>query len=362
MMDTALPWHADTAAQWLSHRERFAHAWLIHGMPGIGKRQFALAAAAALLCEQPVNGLACGHCLACGWISKGNHPDLRRIRPDAIAALEGSGDELSSEATDESSPPVSSDPSATGKKSLSKDIRIDQIRAVENWFIQATHRGGYRVAVIYPAESLNVVSANALLKVLEEPVPNTVFLLVTDAMDRLMPTLISRCRKLPLSTPSRAEAIPWLEQQGVDKADAWLSASGCAPVKALEMSREQPEACPPWLMAFARNLTDGYTAEWGALSETLAKMSAVIWLDALQRFIVDLNLLAHGSTARYYPSIQQTTQSIAMRADPRRLSDLSSWINDQRRIAQHPLTPKLFAHAALDRFAAYCAHSNSLQA
>lgn len=355
MIDTALPWHADTAAQWLCHRERFAHAWLIHGMPGIGKRQFALAAAAALLCEEPVNGLACGHCLACGWVSKGNHPDLRRIRPDAIAALEGAADELSPEAMDDVSTPIANDPSATGKKSLSKDIRIDQIRAVENWFIQATHRGGYRVAVIYPAESLNVVSANALLKVLEEPVPNTVFLLVTDAMDRLMPTLVSRCRKLPLSTPTSAEAIAWLEQQGVAKADAWLSASGYAPVKALEMSREQPEPCPPWLREFATGLSDGHTADRGGLSETLAKMPAVAWLDTLQRLVVDLNLLAHGSTARYYPSIQQITQSIVRRADLTRLSDLSAWINAQRRIAQHPLTPKLFAHATLDRFAAHCA-------
>src|SRR3546814_11219249 len=79
-----LPWQRDFAANWLSQRERFAHAWLIHGLPGIGKRQFALAAAGSLLCESPNHGLACGHCAACLWLISGNHPALRPIRPDEI--------------------------------------------------------------------------------------------------------------------------------------------------------------------------------------------------------------------------------------------------------------------------------------
>lgn len=351
----AYPWHTALASHWLNHRERFAHAWLIHGMPGIGKTQFALAAAAALLCESPKDGLACGQCLACGWITKGNHPDLRRIRPDALAAEEGAADEEMSSASEDA--PVAADPSATGKKSLSREIRIEQIRAVENWFNQATHRAGYRVALIYPAESLNVVSANALLKVLEEPAPHTVFLLVTDAMDRLMPTLISRCRKLPLSGPSREASMTWLASQGVNDPAGWLSASGGAPVHALNMSQQSSGPCPEWLNTFVSNLSFQQTGDMGALAELLAKSPATVWLDALQRLSVDLTLLAHGLPLRYYPALQGVLQPVAKRAQLARLSDLGSWINAQRRIAQHPLTPKLFAQATLDRFAAYCAAS-----
>lgn len=84
-----LPWQQASASAWLSQRDRFAHAWLIHGLPGIGKSQFALAAAASLLCEHAVQGLACGHCTSCLWLASGNHPDIRRIRPDAIAMEEG---------------------------------------------------------------------------------------------------------------------------------------------------------------------------------------------------------------------------------------------------------------------------------
>src|SRR3546814_15428037 len=84
-----LPWQLDAARAWLARRERFAHAWLIHGLAGMGKRQFALAAGVSLLCEQPRQGLACGQCTACQWLASGNHPDFRRIRPEAIAIEEG---------------------------------------------------------------------------------------------------------------------------------------------------------------------------------------------------------------------------------------------------------------------------------
>lgn len=84
-----LPWQMETARAWLGNRERFAHAWLVHGLAGIGKLDFAVAAAASLLCETPQDGLACGHCAACAWFASGNHPDLRRIRPEAVAVEEG---------------------------------------------------------------------------------------------------------------------------------------------------------------------------------------------------------------------------------------------------------------------------------
>ena len=213
-----LPWQLETARNWLGNRERFAHAWLVHGLAGIGKLDFAVAAAASLLCETPQDGLACGHCAACAWFASGNHPDLRRIRPEAIAVEEGA--EAAEQAED--AEPVAG---SASKRAPSKEIRIDQIRALESWFNTATHRGGWRVALLYPAHALNVVSANALLKVLEEPPPHTVFLLVADAPDRLLPTLVSRCRRLP-PAPDADTALQWLREQNVEPAREWLAAGG----------------------------------------------------------------------------------------------------------------------------------------
>ena len=137
-----LPWQLETARNWLGNRERFAHAWLVHGLAGIGKLDFAVAAAASLLCETPQDGLACGHCAACAWFASGNHPDLRRIRPEAIAVEEGA--EAAEQAED--AEPVAG---SASKRAPSKEIRIDQIRALESWFNTATHRaaGAWRYCI-----------------------------------------------------------------------------------------------------------------------------------------------------------------------------------------------------------------------
>ena len=342
-MNGFLPWHLDTARAWLDQRERFAHAWLLHGEAGIGKLDFAIAAAATLLCETPRDGLACGHCIACGWFASGNHPDLRRIRPEAVAAAEGAQNGES----DEAETPTGS----SSKRAPSKDIRIDQIRSLEPWFNTATHRGGWRVALLYPAQALNTIAANALLKVLEEPPAHTVFLLVTDAPDRLLPTLVSRCRRLPLAAPPAATALQWLAEQGVKQPQAWLAAAGGTPLSALRLSQKQDEPCPGWLGQRLAPLAQGQRPDVGNLTETLEKVAAAEWLDALQRVFTDLMLAAHGLPVRYFPALADAAARTAARVQSARLADTANWLSSQRALAGHTLNPKLFIHATLQRVA-----------
>ena len=343
-----LPWQHDIAHAWLAERERFAHAWLVHGVAGIGKLEFSLAAAASLLCESPRDHLACGQCLACGWVASGNHPDLRRIRPEAIALQEGAEAEGAEEA----------EPAATvagaAKRAPSKEIRIDQIRALESWFNMATHRGGWRVAVLYPAQALNVISANALLKVLEEPPQHTVFLLVADAPDRLLPTLVSRCRRLPLPAPAPDQALQWLQAQGVEPAQDWLAAAGGAPLAALRLSQSAEQACPPWLSQLVGPLAKGQAPDIGALAEGLEKSPPPEWIDALQRLYADLMLAGVGAPVRYFPPLAKQVAQAATRANAVRLAEGARWLTQQRRLATHPLNAKLFAHATLQRMVLSC--------
>ncbi|NYT64801.1 DNA polymerase III subunit delta' [Alcaligenaceae bacterium] len=338
-----LPWQLASATAWLGQRERFAHAWLIHGLPGIGKSQFALAAAASLLCEQPVQGLACGHCIACSWLASGNHPDIRRIRPDAIALLEGAQEAGAEE-----------DATAV-KKTPSKEIRVEQLRSLTTWFNTATHRGGWRVAVLYPAQALNVISANALLKVLEEPPRHTVFLLVADAPDRLLPTLVSRCRRLPLSVPDAVQSIAWLEQQGLKQPADWLAAAGGAPLLALELSRMREQACPDWLNMLASLMANAPRSDIGKIADLLEKQAAVSWIDNLQRLFVDITLVANQEPIRYFPALSVMVGVIAARANMINLLEMNRWLAQQRAVSGHPLNPKLFIHAALQRAALACA-------
>ena len=347
------PWQVEVAQQWLGQRERFAHAWLVHGLAGIGKREFVVAAAAALLCEAPVQGLACGQCLACGWLEKGNHPDLKRIRPEALALEEGAEQE-DDEAHEGDAVPAPAEGTGSSKRAPSKDIRVEQIRNLTPWFNRSTYRDGYRVVLLYPAERLTPISGNTLLKVLEEPPPSTIFLLVADAPDRLLPTLLSRCRRLPLATPSPASAQAWLASQHVSNGADWLASAGGAPVWAKKMAEGQSHPCPEWLSSFVQMLAKGQVTNSGQLADTLAKELPNVWLDLFQRLLIDLTLSVHGQTPRYFPVLKPTWAALSARLAPERVSDLAEWLNQQRWVAGHALNGKLFAHAVLLRITSVC--------
>ena len=348
MVPGFLPWQTEIAARWLRERERFAHAWLIHGLSGIGKRHFALAAAAALLCEQQGHQFACGACNACRWMASGNHPDFRRVRPEAVALEEGEAPE---DAT-----------GAGNKRAPSREIRVEQLRALTDWYVTATHRGGWRVVAIYPADAMNHITANTLLKVLEEPPPRTVFLLTSDAPALLLPTILSRCRRLPLPIPSAGPSVAWLAEQGVSQPSHWLAAAGGAPMRALQLAQAGDSPCPAWLMAFLGGLANA-GASPAALAaqgaEALNDIEPALWIDALQRAFLDISLIAASSLPRYFPGQAALLTQVAAQTSPPQLAGLLKWLNEQRKIATHPLSARLFAQAVLQRCAQACRSTSS---
>ncbi|HUX25456.1 MAG TPA: DNA polymerase III subunit delta', partial [Burkholderiales bacterium] len=166
-------------------RDKLPHALLFHGRAGIGKLHLAQVLAQSLLCENRSDiGLACGTCPACAWFTSGNHPDFRLVQPEVLAPAQEDGE--AGEGGEE------------GKKKPSKQIKIEQIRALSDFLNVGSHRNGYRVVLIYPAESMNPGSANALLKSLEEPSSGVVFLLISHQPSKLLATVRSRCHALVL--------------------------------------------------------------------------------------------------------------------------------------------------------------------
>ena len=337
-----LPWQIGDAERLLSKTEKLPHALLIHGLAGSGKREFALALAASLLCEDRQSALACGKCQSCQWVASGHHPDLKQVRPEAVAAREGS---LVQDDGDGEAPAGSA-----ATKKLSEEFRVDQIRALETWYHRATHRGGWRIVVLYPAEALSVISANALLKALEEPPNNTLFLLTSDAPDRLLPTILSRCQKFALSIPDYQASLNWLAQQGVKEASDWLAAAGGAPLAALDMSEAAQSACPVWARQLIEQLSAGKRPDLAGVADDLAKTSAASWLTVLQRLSVDAALTNSGLSARYFPSLEPNLQRLVASSKLARTTELNSWMSQQARLANHPLSPKLFAQICLQRF------------
>jgi DNA polymerase III subunit delta' len=202
------PWLDAPWQRLLATRARPAQALLLAGPRGTGKGALALAWAQALLCESPQpDGAACGQCPACHWFETGGHPDFR-----LVALQEKTNKE--------------------GETRMATAIEVDQAREAVDFVQLSTYRAGFRVVLVNPADSLNLAAANALLKVLEEPPLNTVFVLVSDQPRRLLPTIRSRCTRLDIGLPPIEQAAQWLAGQGVDDALNLLATPSAGPTAA----------------------------------------------------------------------------------------------------------------------------------
>ncbi len=200
-----LPWQL---AQWQRiqqqvEAERLPHALMLAGPPSVGKRTFARALTAQLLCAAPQHGIACGACKSCLLLLAQAHPDAHWLAPEEAG----------------------------------KAVKIDQVRDLVERMTQTAQQGGRKVAVIAPAEAMNRNAANALLKTLEEPSGATLLMLISDAPGRLLPTIRSRCQRLEFPIPARGEVVTWLQPQAasLDKLEEALAEAEGRPLQAREL-------------------------------------------------------------------------------------------------------------------------------
>ncbi|WP_338848718.1 DNA polymerase III subunit delta' [Massilia sp. W12] len=319
-------WHLPVFESLLQQRANLPHALLAYGPAGSGKTVFGERLAQALLCENrsPL-AQACGVCPSCTWYLQGNHPDFRLLRPESFEAQAQAKGDAKTEGKE-------------GKEG-SKEIRIDQVRELADFINLSTHRRGLRIILLYPAQSLNLASSNALLKTLEEPPPSTLFILVADSLDRLLPTILSRCRKLALPAPTPAQALAWLQAQGVPEAEVWLASQGGAPLAAREMAQQgRGEELDLWLSHLAAPGTEGALRTADKLQKT-APLQLLSWM---QRWLYDMLSLKLAQQLRYYPRHRSQLEALAARVTPQQITAALKACKERRLIAEHPLAPKLF--------------------
>lgn len=229
-------WLNGSRAQFLKLSNRLPHALLIYGEPGVGKHLLAMELVAALICDTPQTQsgvlVSCGQCRNCTMFESGNHPDFHYISSERIHDA-GATAHLSY--ARRYLEPVEK----RNKRKPRAVISVDQIRALIDDFSLSHHSSEHKVALINPAEAMNTSSFNALLKLLEEPNPDSVLVLVCDDPGRLPMTIRSRCISLKVKTPEIAQSQSWLISQGLDaqRAVQALAISGNAPLLALHYAQ-----------------------------------------------------------------------------------------------------------------------------
>jgi len=256
---------------------RLAHAYLLVGPAGVGKRLFAGELAKALLCETPSDRLeACDRCAACVLVAANTHPDFF----------------------------------AVSRPAESNELKVELVRELCRGFSLKSARGRGKVAVLDDADDLNEESANCFLKTLEEPPPHSVFILVGTTIERQLATVVSRCQVVRFAPLAEPVLLELLRRQGVE--DAGLAVriarlSGGSPGQALALA-------DPELWKFRRVLVDGLTGprpdtvdltrQWLKFAEEAGKEVAThrrrasLVLRLFLEFLHDAVTLSVGGTPR----------------------------------------------------------------
>ncbi|MFM2050403.1 MAG: hypothetical protein RL682_894 [Pseudomonadota bacterium] len=309
------PWiHAQTR-QLLSQR---GHAWLLHGPSGLGQYSLAMALAQAWLCEHPTADGACKACGSCHAIAVRTHADLCVLMPETTMLNLGwpLSEKAQSDIDDK-------------KRKASKEIRVDAMRDAVEFAQRTSARGRGKVVLVFPAEQMNNVTANALLKTLEEPPGDVKFVLASESAHQLLPTIRSRCLGHTMVWPEKKLAVDWLTTQEISAAQAelLLSAAGGRPDDALAYA------------ASGRNPQD-----WAALPKAMAhgdvnfvrEWTSAQLIDGLQKLCHDLLARQTGASPRFFDSSRLNS--------PASLHTLTQWSKSLRtamKTMDHPFNTGL---------------------
>jgi len=318
-------------APWLQHQlsgliQRPGHALLLQGASGLGQYELGLALAAAWLCHAPTSAGACGVCPSCHGIEVRAHAELSVLMPETnMLALNWPLSEKAQKDIDDK------------KRKPSKEIRVEAMRDLLG-FTQTTGAGANgKVVLIYPAERMNTITANTLLKTLEEPAGRTRFILASAAAHELLPTVRSRCQVHPMQWPSTAEGLRWLVQQGLPEGEATvlLKAAGGRPDDAQALFQLGFQA-KNW-RALPKALQRGDPG-------VLADNAAPLVLASLQKVCHDLLHLACGAAPRFFEADDLPKPSSFMA--------LTQWSKDllqSAKTVEHPYQAGLLMEAWVSR-------------
>ncbi len=272
------PWQSADWKRVTSAGRGLHHGLVLAGPAGIGKREFAVALARWMLCANE-GEVACGDCQDCRLFDAGTHPDFHVLLTEAEAET-GRMNLL----TEYARRYPDGEPRGQ-RKNLSRVIPVDKVRVLIDRFYQSSHTAAGKVALLLPADRMNVNAANSLLKLLEEPPPGSHFLLVTHQPDVLLPTIRSRCVVESLDAPDAETARTWLRERLGDALPAELPQAGPLDIVADQASGALEERAAG--VEAVRQLLGG-RADPVSLAASLAGQDALSLLGWLQELTAGL--------------------------------------------------------------------------
>ncbi|MGG2397232.1 DNA polymerase III subunit delta' [Pseudomonas sp. SH1-B] len=323
-MADVYPWQENLWQQ-LAGRAQHAHAYLLHGPAGIGKRALAERLMERLLCLSP-NGLdACGSCKSCHLLAAGTHPDNFVLEPEEA----------------------------------DKPIKVDQVRELVEFVVQTAQLGGRKVVLLEPTEAMNINAANALLKSLEEPSGNTVLLLISHQPSRLLPTVKSRCVQQACPLPSAAMSLTWLSQALPELSDEergdLLTLAGGSPLAAVRLQaqgvREQrAQAVEGVKKLLKQQISPSQLAEsWNALPLNLLFDWFCDWAQLMLRYQLTQDEEGLGQA-----DMRKVVQYLADKTAQNKVLAIQEWLLAQRQkvLGKANLNRVLLLEALLVQWAA----------
>lgn len=342
-------------APWITHQlqglvAEQGHAWLLSGPSGLGQFDLALALARAWLCEAPVASGACGHCPSCHAVDIHTHADLFVLLPEALSLELGWPlDEKTQDELDNK------------KRKPSKEIKVDAARQAVAFTQFTRSRGKTKLVLVYPAERMNGITANTLLKTLEEPPGAVRFILATEAAHQLLPTIRSRCLQHNMHWPALADALQWLQSMaetrssGDNAAKAIKTPSTADLQVLLTASGGRPADVWDWLQnGQASALASAWQALPGAMlrgnAAALSDWSPALAVAALQKLCHDMWAVSAGATPRFFKL--QDLPARAAPADAVALQALSVWSRElaaSARTIEHPYNAGLLFESLASR-------------
>ncbi len=312
------------------------HAWLLAGPSGLGQYRLGLEVVRAWLCDKPAlggaNAGACGQCASCHAIDVRTHTDLLVLMPETTLL------ELGWPLSEDAQKKIDDK-----ERKPSKEIRVEALRDAVEFAQRTSGRGRGKAILVYPAERMNAISANTLLKTLEEPPGDLKFVLASESAHQLLPTIRSRCLGHAMQWPSQAESLKWLNGEGLspEVAQTLLRASGGRPQDARD--------------AFANGLQP---ATWEALPKAMQRGDVAAlkdWpasqvVDALQKLCHDLSAVAVGAEPRFFAA-QSLPAATVVKSGETALANryaLGNWAKSlaaTRRNVDHPFNAGLMQEA-----------------